>query len=411
MKSFTELPDLANERVGGVVLAANDEFFAPKENLNKAGPPVWLDDEYTERGKWMDGWETRRRREPGNDWALVRLGLAGDVRGVVVDTSNFRGNYPESCSIDGCAAPDGVSLEQLTDPDAEGAVAWRELLPQTMLDGNARNLFPVTPTGRITHMRLNIYPDGGIARLRVHGYVTPDWDRLDLDGAPIDLAAFEFGGLVLACNDESLGSASQLLMPGAARNMRDGWQTRRRRGQGHDWAILQLGAPGAIDWAVIDTSHFIGNAPSACTLEWCVAEVPDPDVDYFDSDACQWRELLPRTDLTANRENIFEDELRPMKAATHVRLGIYPDGGVARARLFGTTERARSFKRGLSALNQLDESLLRERLDADAGASDWSDAVIAGRPFGDLASLFQTVGQASGDERIRHQLRELLLEL
>jgi allantoicase len=216
---FTDLIDLASEKVGGAVLVANDDFFAPKENLLKASEPVFIEGKYTDRGKWMDGWESRRRRTPGFDWCIVRLGLPGIVRGVVVDTSFFRGNYPEHCSLDG-ASFDGLPTdEQLLDE----SVQWKPLLPQVALNGDSRNPFPVEYGERITHLRFRIYPDGGVARLRVYGEVIPDWQRLKRAGGHVDLAAAENGALVLSCSDMFFGHRHNLIMPGRAADMSDGW--------------------------------------------------------------------------------------------------------------------------------------------------------------------------------------------
>src|SRR5688500_14013608 len=159
---FTQSIDLASARVGGAALIANDEFFAPKEGLIKPGPALWREGEYTERGKWMDGWETRRRREPGYDWCILRLGLPGIIHGVIVDTRFFTGNYPEACSIEACA------VEGLPDPHALAENAeWTEILPRSSLRGDTANPFSVSTAARFTHVRLNIFPEGGVARLRV----------------------------------------------------------------------------------------------------------------------------------------------------------------------------------------------------------------------------------------------------
>jgi allantoicase len=323
---FTQLIDLAAERLGAAAVLANDEFFAPKENLIKTAAPVWVEGEYTERGKWMDGWETRRRREPGYDWCIVRLGRAGVIRGVVIDTSYFTGNYPETCSLDAAAidgVPDGV---RLTSRDVE----WREILPRSRLHGNTRNSFAVHDERSFTHVRLNIHPDGGVARLRVHGIVTPDWTRLARNGVELDLAAMEHGGYVISCSDMFYGNRQNLILPGPALGMHDGWETKRRRGPGHDWALVRLAARGVIRRAVVDTSHFKGNAPGACTLEACDAgDAGEP------AQSAAWRELLRRTPLQPHTAHEFLDELNDVGAVTHVRLNIYPDGGVARLRLHG----------------------------------------------------------------------------
>ncbi len=320
--AFLEMIDLASERLGAAVVAANDEFFAPKERLIAPETPVWIEGRYTERGKWMDGWETRRRREPGFDWCTIRLGSPGAVCGVDVDTSHFKGNYPESCALDTCDLP-GVPA-----PPELARAEWREVMPATALTGDAHNLFAIAHAPRATHVRLRIMPDGGVARLRVHGEVTPDWTRLRPRGQ-VDLAAAEHGGIVVACSDMFFGSRHNLIMPGDARNMGDGWETRRRRGPGHDWTIIRLGAGGAIERVEIDTRHFKGNAPGACSL----------DCGVFESSGVPggsgWRELMPRTPLAADARHTFERELVAIGDVTHVRFNIYPDGGVGRLRLFG----------------------------------------------------------------------------
>jgi allantoicase len=322
---FTQLIDLAAERLGAAVVLANDEFFGPKENLIKSSAPVWREGEYTERGKWMDGWETRRRREPGYDWCIIRLGRAGVIRGVVIDTTYFTGNYPETCSLE------AATIGGVPEPSRllSGEIAWREILRRSPLRGNTRNLFAIDDERSCTHVRLNIHPDGGVARLRVHGVVRPDWSRLARDSVELDLAAMEHGGFVVSCSDMFYGNRQNLILPGPALGMYDGWETKRRRGAGHDWAIVRLAGRGIIRRAVVDTSHFKGNAPGACALEAC--DVPGTDAP---PESAAWRKLLLRTSLQPHTAHEFL-ELNDVGAVTHVRLNIYPDGGVARLRLHG----------------------------------------------------------------------------
>ena len=328
---FTELINLASERLSGAVLFANDEFFAPKENLLKTSAPIFIEGKYTDLGKWMDGWESRRRRTPGFDWCLIRLGFPGIIRGVVVDTSHFKGNYPEQCSIEACTIKGLPTTEQLT---AESA-SWTEILPKTNLNGDSLNPFVITSDERWTHLRFKIYPDGGVARLRVYGEVAPDWNRLKRIGGEIDLAAVENGGMVLSCSDMFFGHRHNLIMPGRAANMSDGWETQRRRGPGHDWTIIKLGAPGHIQRLEVDTSYFKGNFPESCSLESCNAvgvpleTVQDPEF--------VWKPVLVRTKLQPHTLHLF-DEVMDTGAVSHVRFNIFPDGGVSRLRVFGTIE-------------------------------------------------------------------------
>ena len=324
--AFVELVDLASERLGAAVVAANDEFFAPKEKLIKAAAPLWREGDYTERGKWMDGWETRRRRDlapDAHDWCIVRLGGRGIARGVDVDTAFFTGNYPASCAIDACDLPGIPSVEALLQ------AAWRETLARSPLTGDAHNLMPIEGAQPATHLRLRIYPDGGVARLRVHGEIVADWERLRRRG-DVDLGAVEHGGTVVACSDMFYGSRHNLIMPGEATDMGDGWETRRRRGPGHDWTIVRLGAEGAIRRVEVDTRHFKGNAPGACSLDAARQLTGGQPLE-----SVEWRELLPRTPLQPHARHVFEEELRALGDVTHARLNIFPDGGIARLRLFG----------------------------------------------------------------------------
>jgi allantoicase len=322
------LVDLASERIGGAVIAANDEFFAPKERLILAAPAVFIPDKYTDRGKWMDGWETRRRREHGYDWCVIRLGLAGVARAVVVDTAHFKGNYPESCSLDVAV------IEGYPPPGALADTAnWTTVLDRSPLKGDTENRFELREASA-THVRLNIYPDGGVARLRVLGEVRPDWRAIARAGGEVDLAALANGGLVVACSDMFFGGMQNLILPGPARGMHDGWETRRRRGPGHDWAIVRLGRQGSIRRIEVDTTHFKGNAPGSCSIDACRLGPHE----RLAADTASWLPVLPITPLQPHTRHTFEDGVAKLDGATHVRLNIYPDGGVARLRLFGRAE-------------------------------------------------------------------------
>lgn len=327
MSHFTDLIDLASERVGGAVLAANDEFFAPKESLLRASAPEWREGVYTDRGKWMDGWETRRRRTPGHDWCVIRLGIPGILHGVVVDTSFFRGNYPESCAVDAAWVSGTPATEELLD---EKRVTWTSALARSPLKGDARNEFPLRDPVRATHLRFSIHPDGGVARLRAYGEPTLARDQLR-PGSEIDLAAMENGGLVVGCSDMFFGHRHNLILPGRSTHMGDGWETRRRRGPGHDWIVVRLGARGRLHRAEIDTDHFKGNAPGSFMLETLDAR---DGVTSLGEPEGEWKPLIAETPLQPHARHRF-DSLLPAAPATHARLSIFPDGGVARLRLFG----------------------------------------------------------------------------
>ena len=315
---------LEQPRLGTRVVSASDEFFGARERLIDPADPVFIDGKYDDHGKWMDGWESRRRRSPGHDHAIVKLGVPGVVRGVDVETTHFTGNFPPEASIDACRSDE--------DSPADG---WEPLLAKTAITGDGHNYFHVASEESWTHLRLNIFPDGGVARLRIYGEVRPAETDADTDGM-IDLFALRHGGRALAASDEHYGSMHNLNLPGRGVNMGDGWETARRRGPGNDWAILALGRPGTIARAEIDTAHFKGNYPGSASLE----------AASFDTHAAAlsatgaWLTLLPETALSMDQQHYFETGLADIGDVTHVRLSIFPDGGVSRLRLFGHPAKA-----------------------------------------------------------------------
>ena len=369
MADFRDLLDLASERLGASVVYANDDFFAEKENLIRPSKAVWKEHEYTDRGKWMDGWESRRKRVPGYDFALIRLGARGIVRGVVVDTAFFRGNYPAECSIEGTDLAPHASVDELQ------AAQWTEILPRSPLNGDSENPFEVNAPLAFTHLRFNIYPDGGVARLRVHGEVVPDWHLaggLDRDQ---DLAAAENGGEVLNCSDMFFGPKHNLVMPGRALNMSDGWETRRRRGPGHDWVIVQLASEGLLQRIELDTNHFKGNYPDTASIEGS-------------RDGSEWIEVLPRTKLQAHTRHFFRDELAHRGPFSQLRLNVFPDGGVSRMRVWcvATTDGRRA-----AVVRRLNTHADPARELRSCCASErWVEGMLAARPFASWASLVET---------------------
>jgi allantoicase len=356
--AFTGLIDLAAAGLGGRALGASDEFFAAADNLIQPGRGAFIDGKFTDRGKWMDGWESRRRRAalPDHDWCVLALGAPGQVVGFDVDTNHFLGNHPPFASIDGLFAPGVNALDQLA------GAPWVELLGQAPLRPGAQNLFGARPHGPVSHVRLNVFPDGGVARLRVFGRVAPQWGAGN-DGdtetqshvAPEleDLAAVKNGGLALACSDAFFGPMNNLLLPGRAENMGGGWETRRRRGPGHDWILIQLGARGVPAVIEIDTHHFKGNYPDRFSLEAIDASA----VALANANALEtpritdllasprWSPLLPETKLGPDARHFFSGFSSNLAAdaggdgargpVTHLRLNIFPDGGVSRLRVWG----------------------------------------------------------------------------
>jgi allantoicase len=337
--TFTGLVNLADEYLGAQALLVNDEFFAPKENLVKPGRGVFRPDEYTDRGKWMDGWETRRRRGQGHDWCILKLGTPGRVRVIDIDTNHFLGNSPPFASVDAIQATPDAPAGGLKTAD------WFELLPQMPLRPGSQNIFSISHAESWpkswTHLRLNIYPDGGVARFRAHGDVDPDWSSTDLDDqvrarlqdAEVDLVAVKSGGLALACSDMFFGPMNNLILPGRSVNMGGGWETRRRRGPGFDWIILRLGAPGSVGLIEVDTNHFKGNCPDTCSIEGIFA--PNAALTELVDPSAAWRGVLGESKLTPHTRHFFREEIVQRGPFTHVRLSIYPDGGVSRLRIYG----------------------------------------------------------------------------
>jgi allantoicase len=321
---FAALPDLASRQLGGSVVFATDDLFAEKENLITPEPPAFAPDAYGVRGKVYDGWETRRHRAPEHDHAIVRLGVPGLVHGVVVDTSFFRGNYPPQVSVE------AVHAEGYPAPDELAAMSWATLVPRADARGDAANEYPAAIAlrgRRWTHVRLSIYPDGGVARLRVHGTPLPDPGFLT---GTVDLAALENGGRLTGCSDAFYASAGNLILPGRAAGMAQGWENARRRGPGNDYVVVALAAAGRLRHAEIDTSCFVGNAPDRVRLLAADERAAGPGAAVPES---SWREVLPATRVQPDTRHRFR--LDGQGVATHIRLDVIPDGGLARLRING----------------------------------------------------------------------------
>ncbi|MCK2243351.1 MULTISPECIES: allantoicase [unclassified Crossiella] len=367
----TALPDLAARNLGGSVLAANDEFFAEKENLIKPGPPVFRPHTFTPKGQEYDGWETRRRRGvPGQDWVIVRLGVPGIPRAIVVDTSFFKGNYPEQATVHGAALA-GYPTEADLD-----AADWVELVPRSPLQGHTQNEFDVATSLRITHIRLTIHPDGGVARLRVHGEPLPD--PRDLVGVPLDLAATANGGRAVQASDGFFSPPDNMLQPGESQYMSDGWETARRRGDGNDWAVLRLTAEAIPRVIEVSTLHYKGNSPASATV-W--GRTPDTD----------WSPLLPNTPLLPDTGHRFPvPEPRPV---TEIRLDIHPDGGIGRLRVYGPLTTAGRHDLALRWFNALSGSEAKAVLQAHGLAEADSIALLHVRPATQLPAVLRELGR------------------
>ena len=326
--NFDRHINLSDENLGAEAIFATDDFFADKQRMLKTEAAVFIPDLYDENGKWMDGWESRRKRHEGYDYCIVRLGLPGSIEGLNIDTSNFTGNYAPSASVDACFVADGQ------DPQAD--TVWTEILGSESLQGDSEHLFRLTSDTTYTHVRLNIYPDGGVARLRVYGKPSINWGSISAD-QEIDLVATVNGGRAIACNDEHFGVMGNLLNPGRGVNMGDGWETARRRTPGNDWVIIALGNKGTINRIEIDTAHFKGNFPDSVNIQ--AACVTGGTEEQIQAQSLFWRELLPAQKLSADNIHNFEKQVNDLGDITHIRVNIYPDGGISRVRMFGSVSK------------------------------------------------------------------------
>ncbi len=315
--------NLADARLGARALQASDDFFADKQRMLNPEPAQFIPDQYDANGKWMDGWESRRKRVAGHDWCIVRLARPGRVHGLDLDTSHFTGNFPPALSVDACYLAEG---------DADQDSDWTALLPSVDLGGNRHHYHPIDSERLVSHLRVNLYPDGGLARLRVYGTPALDAAVVDDDGF-IDLAAALNGGTAVAANNEHFGPAAALLLPGRGVNMGDGWETRRRREPGNDWCLIALAQPGIIEAIEVDTCHFKGNYPDRCSIQ--AARVSGGTPASLVTQAMFWPVLLPEQTLQMDHQHHYRSGIAALGVVSHVRLNIFPDGGVSRLRLRG----------------------------------------------------------------------------
>ncbi len=362
--------DLASRWLGGTVVAASDESFGDKENLLTPGAPVFEPGRYGNRGEIVDGWETRRRRQGGHDWVIVRLGTAGIITGVTVDTSFFTGNYPEHCAVHACGHEGYPGADELTGQAAD----WSEIVPRSALHGGRENVFAVTDARRFTHVRLSVYPDGGVARLRVHGQVVPD--PRGLEDLTVDLLSQIYGGAVVASSDDYFAAAAALNRPGEARTMGEGWETRRRRDAGNDFVVFRLGFAGRIRRLVVDTSHFRYNAPESVALYGGTAD----EIGTV---------LLPRSRVQPDTRHEFA--VRHAEPVAAIRLDTFPDGGLSRLRAIGSIDPAARRLAGYRWFNALPAAQANSVLIDGGIPADTAAAIAAGRP--QLAGTFADPSQ------------------
>ncbi|ENU81817.1 allantoicase [Acinetobacter sp. ANC 3789] len=317
---LTHLTNLADARIGAKIIDCSDEFFAEAKRMLNADAPIFVEDKFDDHGKWMDGWETRRKRYAGYDWCIVKLGVAGKIYGLDIDTTFFTGNYPASAALEACYAPDD-QLDQ---------AKWHSLLPNSILGSSQHHFFDIASDQVFTHIRLNIFPDGGVARLRIYGEVQI---QLQDNNQTLDLLALENGGRVISYSDAHYGHPHNLINPGRGVNMGDGWETKRRRAPGFDWCVLALGQAGLIEKIEIDTAHFKGNFPAQVSIQAVyVQDATDPQLI---PQSMFWPFLLEAQDMQMDHVHSYIHEVLAHEKISHIRVNMIPDGGISRIRLWG----------------------------------------------------------------------------
>ncbi|KAK7532999.1 galactose-binding domain-like protein [Phyllosticta citribraziliensis] len=323
--------DLISKPLGSEVLAVSDEWFAEAENLINPKAPIRRPGVFTHAGAWYDGWETRRHNPEEFDWAVIKLGVAsGKVKGVEIDTAFFDGNHAPEIAVQGFFAGSNEDADELVkDPEFGG---WETILSKQECGPSQRHgwLLAKETEKAYTHVRLQMFPDGGIARFRLFGSVVPVFPA-SVDEA-FDLAAAVNGGVALSCSDQHFGTKDNLLLPGRGVDMGDGWETKRTRGEHIDWTIVRLGTPAEIERVVVDTAHFRGNFPKQVQI---FAGDFQQDPGHEDPG---WVEILEPIGTGPDQEHEYDEEVLKdvkVKAYSHVKLVIIPDGGVKRLRVFG----------------------------------------------------------------------------
>jgi len=318
------LVNLASPKMGTKILAFSDDFFGDATRMLNDKDAIFIEDKYDNHGKWMDGWESKRRRDGGNDWAIIKLGSAGIISKIEIDTSYFTGNFPPFFSLEG--------LYSETGPNEYSN--WKTLMEKTNLIGDSRNKFELKTKETLNYIKLQIFPDGGVARIRLFGEVRYDWDQFN-DKETIELSSLKLGGSILAYNNAHYGDVSALLSDGRGKTMGDGWETRRRREPGYDWIIIKLAQKGKIEKIEIDTAHFKGNYPDRASIQ-AISINKDITTKGLIQNSVDWDIILAETKLSADKIHTYRIDTNSKNEATHIKLNIYPDGGVSRLRIFGT---------------------------------------------------------------------------
>ena len=315
--------NLAEPRLGSKVIFKTDDFFASANRIINSDPPIFKEGVFDKHGKWMDGWETRRRRRKGFDYLIIKLGKPGKIFNVDIDTAHFSGNQPTHASLQAC-------YSNKKKPNNKSR--WITILNKKKLDPNKNHNFNIKNKSIFTHIKLNIYPDGGVARLRIFGEI--EMKNVNFGSKMINLCSMLNGASIIGCNNEHFGRAENILAPGKGKNMGDGWETKRSRGKNFDWLIIKFGYPGKINKIEIDTHHFKGNYPDSCSVQaaYISKKISNNSIVRKSN---KWKLLLNKAKLNANKKHSFNSKTMQKNKINFIRINIYPDGGISRIRAFG----------------------------------------------------------------------------
>jgi allantoicase len=316
------LIDLAQPRLGSKVIFKTDDFFASANRIIDPKPPVFKDRLFDKNGKWMDGWESRRKRTSGHDYLIIKLGKPGSIAKVDINTAHFNGNQPSMVSLEGCNSKSKNYKNY----------KWKTIINKKKTKANSHHIFNVSSKLIFTHVKLNIFPDGGVARLRLYGSISKE--NVKFEKKIINLASLLNGSSIIACNNEHFGKAENILAPGKAKNMGDGWETRRRRDKGYDWLILNTVKGNKINKIEISTHHFKGNFPHYCSLQ--ASFIPKKQTSLLIvKNSNKWKYLLNKVKLSANKTHKFTNKLMKNNKINFIKINIFPDGGISRFKIFG----------------------------------------------------------------------------
>ena len=315
------LINLAQTRLGTKIVYKTDEFFAPASRILNPTPPVFKEGVFDKHGKWMDGWETRRKRGSGHDYLILKLGKPGRIKKVDIDTSFFNGNQPNKVSLQAC-----ISRQNLPNKKTK----WTTILNKKKTKPNSHHFFGISNKLVFTHVKLNIFPDGGVARLRIFGELVVS----KLKSKTINLTSVLNGAVPIVCNNEHFGKAENILAPGKGINMGDGWETRRSRGKNFDWLIIRCATAAKVNKIQIDTHHFKGNYPNQCSIQASLIK-GKPSAKKILAMSKKWKQLLNKVKLKAHKKHNFKNKLIKKNKINYIRINIFPDGGISRIRLLG----------------------------------------------------------------------------